>query len=190
MPEFKQYIRKSSPLIAAIQETHFRDTDVYNYDVQGYTLYQQNVNSIPNRQGEVALYVSNSLPQRQTTLRSPLNCIAVTVKLFNREILITSLYLPPNSPLVTQSSLSNFFSQMPENCLVLGDFNAHNPLWGSRRLTPRGSHIETEVNRNSLIYMNDGTQTYFSFSHRTTSAIDLSLTSPRLAPHVSLDCLL
>ena len=180
LPEFKQHLMKSRPLIAAIQETHFRNTDVYNYNVPGYSLYRQDIN-LPNRQGGVALYVTNSLPQHETVIRSPLNVVAVTVRLFEKDVLFLSLYLPPNSPVVTQSALANLFSQMPENCVVLGDFNAHNPIWGSLRLTRRGSEIETEINKNDLIYMNDGTPTFFSLAHRTTSAIDLSLASPRLA---------
>ena len=95
LSEFKQYLQKSSPLVAAIQETHFRTTDVYNYNVPGYTLYRDDIN-LPNRQGGVALYVSNSIPQRQTILVSPLNIVGVTVSIFSREIMIASVYLPPN----------------------------------------------------------------------------------------------
>ena len=71
---------------------------------------------------------------------------------------------------------------MPESCLLLGDFNGHNPLWGSRHLSPRGRIIESGLNRHSLVTMNDGTPTFFSRGHRTTSAIDLSISSARVAP--------
>ena len=38
LPEFKQFIQKSLPLIAVIQDTHFRDTFAYNYDIPRYPL--------------------------------------------------------------------------------------------------------------------------------------------------------
>lgn len=181
LSEFKQHLLKTSPLIAAIQETHFRQLDVYNYNVPGYTLYRNDIN-LPNRQGGVALYISNLIPQRETIISSPLNVVAATVSLCHRDLLILSVYLPPNSPLVTKRSLHDLFSVMPNNCLVLGDFNAHHPLWGSQRISPRGAMIETEISEHQIIFMNDGAPTFMSFSYHTTSAIDLSLASPRIAP--------
>ena len=181
LPEFKQYMQKNSPLIAAIQETHLWATDHLNYDIPGYTLYRNDVNQ-QYRQGGVALYISNSLPQRETVFTSSLNLVAATVSLFNREMLVVSVYLPPNSPVVTQRSVSTMFQQMPENCIMLGDFNAHNPLWDSQRLSPRGKIMETELNRKSFVCLNNGSPTFRSRSYHTASAIDLSIASPRIAP--------
>ena len=90
LPEFKQYIQKSSPLIAAIQETHFRDSDVYNFDIPGFSLYQNNVNAA-NRQGGTALYVKNDVPHRIAKLKTPLNADTIYATLFHCEMLIMSL---------------------------------------------------------------------------------------------------
>lgn len=181
LSEFKQQMLTSSPIAAALQETHFRDSDNYNFNVPGYTMYQHNVNS-ENRQGGVALYVCNSIPQRHIPLNSTINAVATNVKLCHCDIAIVSMYLPPNLAAPSLNTLDNLFSQLPEKCLILGDMNAHNPIWGSRRLSPRGSVIETWVHKNSLIYMNDGAPTFMSRSYHTTSSIDLSLASPRIAP--------
>ena len=145
LSEFKQYIQKEAPLLAAIQETHFKSTDHYNYNVAGYTLYRQDIN-LANRQGGVALYVANSVSQRKTNIASPLNVVAATVSLLNRELLVVSVYLPPNATVVNQQNLNDLLEQMPENCLLLGDFNGHSPLWGSRHLSPRGRIIEAALN--------------------------------------------
>ena len=181
LSEFKQHLRKSAPLVAALQETHFRDNDIYNFTVPGYSLYQNNVIS-DHRQGGVALYISNSILHHEVKLATTLNAVAVQVNIFHCEILIVSLYLPPNSPFVTASKIENLLNQMPNNCLILGDFNAHSPLWGSQRLSQRGSQVEALLNKHALVCMNDGSPTFMSFSYRSTSAIDLSIASPRLAP--------
>ena len=95
--EFREYITSKKPLIAAIQETHFLDTDLDKYRLTpfGYSLYCDNVNTKPRRGGS-ALYVSNNLLHHQVFFDSPLNYVAINVKFAQREVIVISIYLSPN----------------------------------------------------------------------------------------------
>ena len=179
--EFKQIMLKEAPLIAAVQETHLRDQDPYNFNVHGYSFYTDNINS-EHRQGGVGLYVSNGLLQTPLKLHTPLNAVGVKVRLCAREITVISIYYPPNSPLVFLSNLDNLIHQVPKPCLLLGDLNAHHPIWGSRRASARGRSIEELLEKYDLTFLNDGSPTFFSSSHLSYSAIDLSLASASIAP--------
>ena len=64
--------------------------------------------------------------------------------------------------------------------MILGDFNAHNPLWGSDNLTPKGMVLETFISQNDLCLYNDGSYTFLHSGNGTYSAIDLSIACPTL----------
>ena len=181
--EFKNLMLLETPLIAAIQETHLRDTDVYNFSIKGYTMYQNNINS-EYRKGGVALYVSNLLPQRRVNLQTPLNAVAVHLKLGNLSFIAVSLYLPPNDPQITLNNLENLVTELsPSPVVLLGDFNAHHTMWGSMSVSPRGQIIEKFLDTHSLCFLNDCSPTFQSRSYRSLSAIDLSVTSAHLTQH-------
>lgn len=61
--------------------------------------------------------------------------------------------------------------------LVLGNFNAHSPLWGSDHQTQAGRHMEDFIVMNNLIILNTGDPTYFNVHSLSTSNIDLSQSS-------------
>lgn len=182
--EFKNFMLLESPLIAAIQETHLRDTDDYNFSIKGYTMYQNNINS-EYRKGGVALYVSNFLPQRRINLQTSLNAVAAHIKLGHLSFIAVSLYLPPNDPQITLNKLDQLFTQLsPSSVVLLGDFNAHHTMWGSLSVSPRGQIIEKFLDTHPLCFLNDCSPTFQSRSYRSLSAIDLSIASLHLTHHL------
>lgn len=54
---------------------------------------------------------------------------------------------------ISDTELQNLIDQIPQPRLILGDFNAHNPLWGSTSQNPRGQTIENIITHNNLICM-------------------------------------
>ena len=64
--------------------------------------------------------------------------------------------------------------------MFLGDFNSHNPLWGSEHLTPKGKVIENFISQNDLCLYNDGSYTFLHSGNGSYSAIDLSFASPTI----------
>lgn len=99
--EFKNYVIKNKPLIAAIQETFFRDADSinYNFNIFGYTLYTKNRNDAA-RGGGVALYISNNILHTQigiNHINPDIEFVAAKIKLAQLDLIVMSLYLPPTS---------------------------------------------------------------------------------------------
>ena len=71
--------------------------------------------------------------------------------------------------------------QLPEPFLLIGDFNAHNPLWGSPASCQRGSLVADLINHLNLVCLNTGAPTYLSDTTHTYSHLDLAICTPRLA---------
>jgi hypothetical protein len=62
----------------------------------------------------------------------------------------------------------------------MGDFNGHNPLWGSKTTTDKGKKLEDFLSQEGLCIFNDGTDTYLHPGNGSYSAIDLTVTDPSL----------
>ena len=59
--------------------------------------------------------------------------------------------------------------------MLLGDFNGHNVLWGSKDNDPRGDLIEDFISQNDICLMNDRSDTFLDSGKGTFSALDLSI---------------
>ena len=151
--EFKNYILHNNPLIAAIQETKFNDSDAskYNFNIKGYCLYTNNLNKTP-RQGGAAIYISNKLLHHQIHIQTTLNAVALKVKIAQLDITIVSIYLSPTHP-IPPELISNFISQISSPCLILGDFNAHHMTWGCQSNSTRGKHLLSIMDKYNLIHI-------------------------------------
>ena len=75
--------------------------------------------------------------------------------------------------------------QLPTPFIILGDFNAHNPLWGSHDINTRGQLIEDLITGNILCILNNGDNTYFHEPSKTFHAIDLAICTPILFPFLN-----
>ena len=95
----------------------------------------------------------------------------------HRAISICNIYIPPSYSLKTKD-LENIISQIPKPFILLGDFNAHNHLWGSSNITSRGRLIENFINHHNLSLLNDGSTTYLHPATGTLTNIDLAICDP------------
>ncbi|GBN35438.1 hypothetical protein AVEN_38324-1, partial [Araneus ventricosus] len=75
--------------------------------------------------------------------------------------------------------------ELPTPFIILGDFNGHSPLWGSKNTNLRGRQIEEFVNTHSLCLLNNGEDTYFHQRSRTFHSLYLALCTPSLAPYLN-----
>ena len=90
---------------------------------------------------------------------------------------MASLYITGGTAICTDE-ITKIIKELPKPVLLLGDFNAHNRLWGDNNSTQiRGRQIEEIVARQQMIVLNNGAAT-----HKSGTAIDLPLVSPELAP--------
>ena len=76
--------------------------------------------------------------------------------------------------------LKQLIDQLPVPFLLLGDFNAHNPIWGSSKQNDNGKKVEDLLNKEGLCIFNDGSSTYLHPGYGTFSSIDLSICDPSI----------
>ena len=63
----------------------------------------------------------------------------------------------------------------------MGDFNAHNSLWGCRDTHAKGRQMEDFISGHDLCLLNDKTYTYLHSATDSYSSLDLTLCSPEVA---------
>ena len=106
--------------------------------------------------GGAAVIVNKSLQHSLIPLNTSLQAVAVSV-LLDRKITICSLYLPPSLNF-NFNDVQNLINELPAPFLLLGDFNAHSPLWGGEIVDNKGKVIERLVDTNDIALYNDGTE--------------------------------
>ena len=125
--------------------------------------------------GGSAIIIHKSLQYSLLDLNTTLQAVAVNV-ILDKQVTICSLYLPPRCGF-TENDLQSLINQLPAPFLLLGDFNAHNPLWGGNMLDSGGKIIEDIIDRNPITLLNDGSMTFHDIPNNHRTAIDLSLCS-------------
>jgi len=158
--------------IIAIQETMMPTNRLYK--IPKYTLIAKEGILNHRNHGGVAMYIHEDIPQTVVHLNTELQAIAATVHLKSK-LTICNIYNSRNHNL-TVNSLKQLYDQLPQPCLILGDFNAYSPMWGCNNLDARGRNIETFIDQANLILLNNGAPTHPNNTNDT--AIDLSLSSP------------
>ena len=173
-----------APIVIALQETWLLPTDPYNFSLFNYSLYRYDETEGERRHGGSALYINNDYVHDLITLNTPLQAVACTIRLHGRNLDICSIYIPPNTDNHTlERNLNRLITQFRHPFLLLGDFNAHSPMWGRNIRVPddRGEIVERFLDTNHLVLLNTGENTHFSLAHNSESAIDLSICSPQIA---------
>ena len=177
--EIRDLISDHRPICFALQETHLVKHD--KITIRGYNNYRKDFHSSERASGGVALLISNDFPHNPVPLNTNIQAIAVQIHI-RQVITVCSIYLPPNDTL-QQRDLNSLINQLPTPFLLLGDFNAHNPLWGSPDTNSRGIIIEDIITNSCLCILNNGDNTYFHEPSKTFHAIDLIISSPTLFPY-------
>ena len=173
--ELELLTKRYTPTLVCLQETKLKPTS--NISFKGYEVYSKSIDAVVAH-GGVAVLVRKDIPQSITVLNTRLQAVAVRVSL-HVCLTVCSLYLPPD--LVIQAGeLDDLLLQLPPPVLLLGDFNAHSPMWGCLHLDIKGHIIEDFVQRSNLCILNDKTPTYVHPATGSQTAIDLSIGSPSL----------
>ena len=167
--ELKVLLRDSNPGVICLQETKL-GPEMFNLGLN-YNIFS----SAPagdRVHGGAGIIVHKSLQYSPLPVVTDLLAVAVTVVL-DKQITICSVYLPPRAAF-TNADIQSLLDQFPSSFLLLGDFNAHNPLWGGDILDSEGKVIEDVINNNNVVLLNDGTMIYHTLYFNSYSAIDLS----------------
>jgi hypothetical protein len=162
-----------------LQETHFTNQKVHV--LRTYQAFYKNRAIRERASGGVAIYVKDDILCTKISLETTLEAIAVSLYLPTQKLTVCNVYLLPNAT-ITVLELSMLIEQLPRPFVLLGDFKAHNVIWGSNRTDTRGEMLESLMEDYNLVLLNSGANTRFNAANGTFSAIDLTLCNPTLAP--------
>ena len=96
--------------------------------------------------------------------------------------IVCSLYLSSGQPL-SATNLFDLFYELPTPFIVIGNFNAHNSMWGSRQICQRGAIREQLLLAHNLVLSNTDEPTDICMATDSTSSIGLTLCGRSIAPH-------
>ncbi|XP_049855809.1 uncharacterized protein LOC126336312 [Schistocerca gregaria] len=180
LSELRQLLSLHPFLCIVLEETWF--PVLHTPALHGCRGYYRNRAAYERGSVGICIYFLHSLHSESVPLQTPLEVVAVRVWM-PQAVNVYSLYLPPDVD-VPQHVLAALIAQLPTHFVLLGDLNAHNPLWDGTVATGRGSTVEHVLAQFDLFLLNDSPFTHFSVAHGTYPAIDLSICSASLLPSV------
>ena len=142
--EISLLIHKFNPVAFCLQETHLKQSD--NVTLKHYSLYNCYDPNDDRAKGGSLICIRNNILHSEIKLATNLQATAVRISL-HKTITLCSIYIPPQYKLELQE-LNNLITQLPSPYIIMGDFNGHNPLWGSDKLTDKGKKLEDFANQN------------------------------------------
>ena len=169
--------------LMCIQETHFLESDIYDFGIPHYSLYKAFAHG-QRRQGGACIYVKNVYPHYVLTLQTSLQAVACSVLLGHIRLTICCLYLPPSDALTFQD-LDSLMQELPEPFLLCTDANSHHILWGADRCDRRGLLWERVIQQYGLRVLNDGSPTRMDDFTGLDSCIDITLSSSSVAQYLT-----
>ena len=172
-------ISKYTPSAICLQETKLADT-YSNYTIRGYDAYHCHGRGVDGTSGGSTILISKNFPHRQIPLNTNLQAVAVRITLHQRPTTLCSIYLPPDS-LKIKTNLYDLIDQLPTPFILMGDFNAHNPLWG-KSLNRHGKFMENLLDDYNLSILNDNSPTYIDSRTAEPSILDLTITQSNTSP--------
>ena len=172
----KVLLREANPGVVCLQEIQL-GLEKFNPGLD-YEIFTCTPPVGDRAHGGAAIIINKSLECTPLALNTDLQAVALKIAL-DREITVCSLYLPPRFNFM-YSDIQSLVDELPQPYMILGDFNAHNPLWGGDTLDNAGKIIEDILNNNDSVLLNDGSMTYHNIYFNTYSAIDLSICSSEI----------
>ena len=172
--ELKNWLENmaTKPDVIALQETHL--ISKYTPRIRGYVLLRKDRDI---HGGGVCFFINERINFQEIQMEdahlieSQLIMID-SLKVFN-------LYIPPNKS-ISKDLLFRTFRHCASKCVIVGDFNAHHSLWGSRATNSCGRHLFHVIDTLNLVVHNTHipTRVHLSLPNPgASSVLDLTLSS-------------
>jgi exonuclease III len=145
LPEIQQLISKYHQTIVALQETHLQPK--HTVQLSKFNVYRHdNINPQHTNGG------TGKIPSKRAKTPSIIQNVAVTATippLSNLLITFCSIYIPPSQH-ISKQEITDLLLSLPRLFVLLGDFNARNPMWGGTRYNSKGNVIENILSSSYL----------------------------------------
>ncbi|ESO07572.1 hypothetical protein HELRODRAFT_170118 [Helobdella robusta] len=173
--EIQQHLINHNIHIAALQESKLTKGSK-NPVFREYAIYRKDRGI--GRGGGLILLIHNSIPYSIKSLPDvpTIESQAITINASDTDINIINIYIPPQSTCPTgfTASISKFL--LIPNVVLLGDVNAHDPLWYSSLEDTRGEALASEIENSGCSTLNLDTPTHLPASGQPSSP-DISVDS-------------
>jgi exonuclease III len=173
--ELKNYLStlETTPDIICIQETFLKPGKNFNLD--GYHMVRRDREG-ETRKGGLATFIKTGVNYKINDDEINIECILVQIRYKNTIYTIANIY---NSPEIDMDIDAYRCLFQYKNCIITGDFNAHNPLWKSKSLNRRGRVIEELIEEYNFVLINTGQPTYQGI-RGGMSVLDLTMVSSEI----------
>lgn len=175
-------IRDTKPSVICLQETHIPHNINHITTPKAYVGYFHNSSQNKTSKQGVGILIIRNIPHKIIPQITTIQSITIEINLPS-SFIINNIYIPP-SQTFSETDISSLLSQSQNPTIILGDFNAWSPLWGSEKSNERGTQIENIVLTENLVILNDGRPTHFS-THNTFTHVDLTLVTSQFTPKCS-----
>ena len=162
--------------VLCLQETKLPKN--HDFSLKGYNAYHKVYTGGEIACGGTSILVKKAILHTPIPIKTSLQAVAIRATL-HRPITICSIYLPPDSKPGRQD-IEHVINQLPLPFLLVGDFNARNPLWGNPDHNQKGKIMEDLLLKNNVCLLNDCSQTHVDSSTGKTSSLDLSICDPEI----------
>jgi len=172
---------QNPPDIICVEET-FLKTQTPTPKIDGYNLVRKD--SISNKRGGLAIYITVGLNFNVLDVEEINNgeIQGIEILTTNGHLKIYNTYLSPSHEFGKEELQKIFISK---RALILGDFNAHNKLWGSSQFNKRGKILEEILTEKSMVVLNTGQTTFITSNQsKNKSVIDLCICSQDIALNI------
>lgn len=163
------------PEIICIEETWLKPQ--LDFKIPGYKCERKDRENIVG--GGCATFIRNGIQYRRIEINTVLECVITEVWTDRGKITIVNLYNPCIN--LEDSYFQEIVDKISVPVVWVGDFNAHNELWGSKKRNRNGKIVEDFIDKNQLVVLNDGRPTWFRTSRAVSSSIDITIASAELA---------
>ena len=169
-------ITKYCPAIICLQETHLKN--ITSINMKNYYSYNYIKQHTDRPCGGSSIIINYNIPHSEITLNTNMQAVATSATL-HKTITVCSVYIPPNEE-PKELEQNKLIEQLPRLFLIMGDFNSHNEIRGSKKTDKKGKVIESLLNQHPFCMYNNNSNTYLHPATGLYYAIGLSICDPSL----------
>lgn len=182
--DIEYLIQTENPEIFAICETWLTNND--KFDIKDYDIIRND--RIEQRGGGLAICIKNDIQYKKINLNELQNknieTLAIKISYKRGWLHLLLIYNPCNK--VNQKDMEHYINQIEKPKLIIGDFNAHHPLWNSKTnqniTNITGINLFNLINQNNILMLTPkGQITRIDPKTGKGSTIDLVLGTPELS---------
>lgn len=182
--ELKAFISTNNPDIILLNETYLKPN--LSLKIPNFITYRNDLPLIrgSSAHGGTAILVHRKIVHQSPNINTKLQSTSILIKINNKTTLISSVYKPPSSTLLTSDL--NLLINDAENIIIAGDLNSKHPLWNSRRTNAAGLILYNHLLQNDYTVIAPDTPTHFpSCKKYRPDVLDIAIVRTHLLVHIT-----